>query len=700
MKRPAGALPQESPRPQSPGIPRESDTDPGAIILLAAFPHKEEGTMVVSRLEEAVEEIARRLAEQFNKSYASHFRRIVHVVPPDVADFRAWLASLSDEEVQALADHLQRVEGRPRPHFPSAVKKAREIVLKEKTLDEIPPTFPEALGWALARSGLSLRTVAREAGVTERTVHNWLRGRGSPSSRAAVEKLESVLGLPPGALVGKVPRWGQQKLGVKGGTYRDFTRTFLRVASLARHGVPFKDLGEAEREALLREDEERWKRLSNRQLRTRVALRRPFRLPFERWPERAKEEWEDYKRHVASPRGSFRQLRLALQDQETAQRPVRSTTLASELVHLELFYGYLMQVCGLEPGFELLTRADLVRDYVDWRWRRYLEYGEDFKPATRSETSFLALVQKLYRYLETRGFTDLEASLAELKDLRKRVEKHVDMTPGYHAVEPLLETADPLAYLLGGVRLMLADLKGLVGDLRAPEFRDGKQKEALALYRDAVLWWLTTAHPLRRKHWCKARLDVSVFRPDADFPQGKGHVLREGGVYYLVFRKDEFKNAASKVFTHLRDGDPVRFPLKDPDHPVLAQELEGVLLEELFHVYLTEVHPLLSHGRAGNLVPLFPGLEKERLLTSMFYKRSAYVAALPNVPPGLLPFGPHSVRHVVATAIVKTTGSFEAAASVLLDTVEMVEAHYARFAPADRYALGWRAYARARGGER
>jgi len=54
----------------------------------------------------------------------------------------------------------------------------------------------------------------------------------------------------------------------------------------------------------------------------------------------------------------------------------------------------------------------------------------------------------------------------------------------------------------------------------------------------------------------------------------------------------------------------------------------------------------------------------------------------------------------VATGIVKRMGSFEIAANVLLDSVDMVVRHYARFAPRDRYSHGWRLYARARGGER
>jgi hypothetical protein len=125
-------------------------------------------------------------------------------------------------------------------------------------------------------------------------------------------------------------------------------------------------------------------------------------------------------------------------------------------------------------------------------------------------------------------------------------------------------------------------------------------------------------------------------------------------------------------------------------------------LNQLFHVYLHAILPRLAQalGRTGPLLPLFPGADTRLGLAHIVRMRSAYVAAVPNVPRGLLPFGPHSIRHVVATEVVKHTGSFEAAANVLLDSIDMVAQHYARFAPRDRYSHGWRAYARARGGER
>ena len=53
---------------------------------------------------------------------------------------------------------------------------------------------------------------------------------------------------------------------------------------------------------------------------------------------------------------------------------------------------------------------------------------------------------------------------------------------------------------------------------------------------------------------------------------------------------------------------------------------------------------------------------------------------------GLRPHGPHSVRHILATTMVKLTGGFSEAASLLMDTEEMVRDNYARFLPGERHA--------------
>jgi hypothetical protein len=55
--------------------------------------------------------------------------------------------------------------------------------------------------------------------------------------------------------------------------------------------------------------------------------------------------------------------------------------------------------------------------------------------------------------------------------------------------------------------------------------------------------------------------------------------------------------------------------------------------------------------------------------------------------PGLLPHGPHCVRDVLATHILKQTGSYEQASYAIQDTPETVAQHYGRFLPQDKAAI-------------
>lgn len=49
--------------------------------------------------------------------------------------------------------------------------------------------------------------------------------------------------------------------------------------------------------------------------------------------------------------------------------------------------------------------------------------------------------------------------------------------------------------------------------------------------------------------------------------------------------------------------------------------------------------------------------------------------------------GPHSVRDVLATHVLKRTGSYEQASYAIQDTPATVAAHYGRFLPQDKAAL-------------
>ncbi|WP_431858700.1 hypothetical protein [Azospirillum sp.] len=54
---------------------------------------------------------------------------------------------------------------------------------------------------------------------------------------------------------------------------------------------------------------------------------------------------------------------------------------------------------------------------------------------------------------------------------------------------------------------------------------------------------------------------------------------------------------------------------------------------------------------------------------------------------GLLPHGPHNVRDVLATHVLKQTGSYEQASYAIQDTPDMVAKHYGRFLPRDKVSL-------------
>ena len=54
---------------------------------------------------------------------------------------------------------------------------------------------------------------------------------------------------------------------------------------------------------------------------------------------------------------------------------------------------------------------------------------------------------------------------------------------------------------------------------------------------------------------------------------------------------------------------------------------------------------------------------------------------------GLLPHGPHNLRDVLATHILKQAGSYEQASYAIQDTRDVVQQHHGRFLPQDKAAL-------------
>jgi len=146
-----------------------------------------------------------------------------------------------------------------------------------------------------------------------------------------------------------------------------------------------------------------------------------------------------------------------------------------------------------------------------------------------------------------------------------------------------------------------------------------------------------------------------------------------------------FKNAGSSFFS----GKPFRLLL--PDLCGLYENIDR---------YLSEARPLLL-ATATDPETFFVKTVKRSSKNAAYSQTTFYEAwrwitqrygiynpyTKRGAIAGLLPHGPHNVRDVLATHILKQTGSFEQASYAIQDTPEIVAKHYGRFLPENKAHL-------------
>lgn len=146
-----------------------------------------------------------------------------------------------------------------------------------------------------------------------------------------------------------------------------------------------------------------------------------------------------------------------------------------------------------------------------------------------------------------------------------------------------------------------------------------------------------------------------------------------------------FKNADSSFF----GGKPFRLVL--PDLGGLYQHLEAYLERHRARLLNGCVDPgtlfvksasARSRDAAYNQTTFY---EAWRLTIQRYGIYNPYTGR--GAIEGLLPHGPHNVRDVLATHVLKQTGSYQQASYAIQDTPEMVAKHYGRFLPEDKSAM-------------
>lgn len=388
-------------------------------------------------------------------------------------------------------------------------------------------------------------------------------------------------------------------------------------------------------------------------------------------------------------------------------------TSSQKIEHLGLMFGALAAAPkGVIAGFGVplanLTFGLLVFPtvwdwYVQWRERRrgfYTRWEVDMLrlgvALTRADTGWIRQMPHLADHLRPIPHLVSEADIelaqsdwaaacdamyahgtARAKEVERVAQVHRDP---FEPILPILEADSPVAEYR---KITEEILRTLPDERRYP-------RQAAEAVRSFLILRLGLHLGLRQKNLRQLMLCPRGHNPRTERQletMRRGELRWSGRAdgWEVLIPAAAFKNAGSSFFA----GRPFRLVLPDLGH--LYRYLDAYVR--------THRHALLTD--APDPGTLFVKTVKVTSQDASYDQNTFYEAwrlAIQRygiwnpytgrgVIKGLLPHGPHNVRDVIATHILKQTGSYEQASYAIQDTPEVVAKHYGRFLPQDKAAL-------------
>ncbi|WP_037506799.1 hypothetical protein [Rhizorhabdus wittichii] len=388
-------------------------------------------------------------------------------------------------------------------------------------------------------------------------------------------------------------------------------------------------------------------------------------------------------------------------------------TAGQRVEHLSLFFGALAgpresSVRGLGVPREELCLAHLafpaVWDwYVRWREKRrgfftgwecnMLHIGVSF---VRRETGWLRqnpqLADRLFPIAGLVSEEDINLARADWPEQCERMYRHglvrakeVDRVVRIHRdpfepILPVLEAAKPVAEYL---RIADEVLRYLPDAKRHPVPAAESVRSFLMIRLGLHLG--IRQRNLRELRLCKRGTVPMSERQLEAHRQGEIRWSERDAGWEVLIPATAFKNAGSSFFANK----PFRLLLPDLGR-----------LYEFIDRYIEKARPLLigpaadpgtffvKSAKRSSTDAAYDGTsfyEAWRLITQRYGVYNPYTGR--GAIAGLLPHGPHNVRDVLATHILKQTGSYEQASYAIQDTPATVAQHYGRFLPQDKSAM-------------
>lgn len=597
------------------------------------------------------------------------------------------------EAISALRDAISKGKIRSGISLLDQLDAFEAFTAKQVQGLDLPETFCGALEVTMAAKGLSAGALAGRIGIRQMRLVNWRSGARVPDvkSEVYVSAIERELGLEDGELLKRIQRRRAGQGKVAEGLYppelrgHHVMRRRSEISRRLRTDVLLLDA--AARHAEMRKINDEIVEEKHKS-----SARNAFRqdtYALKKWPANASAEFEA----LSKLKHAF----VLPQEMRRYGKRNRLSTIAMRKSHISNFFGYLSTrrdeadcIAVSDLSLTLLMVPPLLRDSLEWKSQRTIDKerlsGTDVEFVTfaasllNREDGFLTqhseLAPRINKLIETYNLRILRRDgtpwaavstanwrdfcrdcYEELKSLEKSLRRIVTVRSRIHELLPILELPDPSVVVYRALDHMRADLRSL-------------KRNTLAyarLQRNLVVFHISTQVALRAETW----LQITVGERDAD----------------LVFRHGRwlFNIPAAKIKT----GDISR---RFRENPVYTRELldDDGLYDDI-NEYMNHSRKMICGARESHLFlanclqnPFFKKDYFQNVIRTAVDKFIGSNADNENRHLMMKSFSIHPFRHILATTILKRTGSYELAGDSLADDPETIRKYYSYWCSNDR----------------
>lgn len=388
-------------------------------------------------------------------------------------------------------------------------------------------------------------------------------------------------------------------------------------------------------------------------------------------------------------------------------------TSSQKIEHLGLMFGALAAApTGVIAGFGV-SLADLtfgllifptVWDwYVQWRERRrgfYTRWEVDMlrlgAALTRQDTGWIRqmphLAHRLRPISNLVSEADIELAqsdwaqacdamhahaLARARQVERVAQVHRDP---FEPILPILEADSPVAEY----RKITEEIIATMPDARRYPRQAAEAVRSFLMLRFGLHLGLRQKN-LRQLMLCPRGQNPRTERQLETMRRGELRWSDRANGWEVLIPAVAFKNAGSSFFA----GRPFRLVL--PDLGDLYRHLDAYIQTHRSQLLAGSEDPGTLFVKTVKVTSRDASYDQNTFFEAWRLAIQRYGIWNPytqrGVIKGLLPHGPHNVRDVIATHILKQTGSYEQASYAIQDTPEVVAKHYGRFLPQDKAAL-------------